>query len=89
MVVVAVVVCTAGCWQKCTAWCIEGVDRAVSLSRRQLQHIAQHGPSAHARGGEANIPRIEGGLRGCVLLFAGDVLLMCCSFQECMRRTVI
>ena len=32
---------------------------------------------------------IDGGLRGCVPLFAGDVLLMCGSFQECMLHRTL
>ncbi len=32
---------------------------------------------------------IGSGLRGCVPLFAGDVLLMCGSFQECMQHKTL
>ena len=32
---------------------------------------------------------IDAGLRGCVPLFAGDVLLMCGSFQKCMQRKTL
>ncbi len=32
---------------------------------------------------------IDGHLRGCVPLFAGDVLLMCGSFQECMQHITL
>ena len=32
---------------------------------------------------------IDRGLRGCVPLFAGDVLLMCGSFQECMQHKTL
>ena len=32
---------------------------------------------------------IDRGLRGCVPLFAGDVLLMCGSFQECMQHRTL
>ncbi len=32
---------------------------------------------------------IERRLRGCVPLFAGDVLLMCGSFQECMQHKTL
>ena len=31
----------------------------------------------------------DGCLRGCVPLFAGDVLLMCGSFQECMQHKTL
>ena len=69
MVVAAVVVDKAGCWQKyiCMAYCRRGARRASFTAA-----AATHRSTVHARGGEAKNLRIDGGLRGCVLRFDGD-----------------
>ncbi len=54
-----------------------------------VAQVKPHLRNRHKQWHKRRQAAIEGGLRGCVLLFAGDVLLMCGSFQECMQHKTL